>query len=330
MNTQCKTPIAFIFYNRPEITKQVFEKICDQKPTKIYLISDGARPGKNEDNVVAELRDWVESRIDWCAEVHKIYASENMGCKNRIVSGLNEAFRNEDTMIVLEDDCLPNASFFEFCEKMLINYYDRTDVMMISGTNFLAGQYHMKNDYVLSNKPYIWGWATWKRAWNQYDINISDWPQVKENASFVKNCNNKLEYLEFARNLDLVCAGKIDTWDYQWMYCIIKQGGLTIIPKHNLIINCGFNLAIATHTIGRMPEYMKKAFDRTKEFESPIEFIDNLSRDKRYDKKYSNIKLMTRVEEFLIMSKPWTNVCEKFSNMLRLKKDTVSDKRKNN
>ena len=145
------TPIVFIFYNKTETTKQVFTKIREMKPKKLYLVSDGPRKTRvNEKEVVAELRQWVCEQIDWDVSVCKIFSEENMGCKERIVSGLNRVFELEESAIILEDDCLPNHSFFSFCEDMLEYYKNAPQVMMINGSNFAGKKHMIKGDYTFS------------------------------------------------------------------------------------------------------------------------------------------------------------------------------------
>ena len=242
MNNKKKfdTPVLFIIFNRPETTKKVFEAIRKYKPTKLFIAADGSRRGKQ-----GEVERCVEARkiteqIDWPFEVKRLYRDKNLGCKLAVSSAIDWFFKNVEDGIILEDDCLPNSSFFRFCENMLDIYRNDEKVMCISGDNFLPKKMQKKNDYYFSKYVHIWGWATWRRAWKNYDVNIKDWPEIKKKGTINKYFDNFLEKTYWQTLFDAVYRGKINTWDYQFVYHIWKTGGVSVMPNTNLISNIGF------------------------------------------------------------------------------------------
>lgn len=235
------TPITFIFFNRPECTKKVLSVIKEVRPEKLYLVSDGPR-NEQEKKIVLEIRKDVLGEIDWKCDIHKNFSDENLGCRNRVSSGISWVFETEEKSIILEDDCVPDISFFSFCDELLEKYKNDNRVMTISG-NLNIPDYNPCYSYVFSRFLHVWGWATWKRAWDLYDIEMRDYPR---NKKIMKWLPNKLRMAKI-NEMDLVYYQELDTWDFQWQYCIWKNDGLCIKPNVNTIENIGFD-ELATHT----------------------------------------------------------------------------------
>ena len=167
-----ETPIAFFIFRRPETTRRVFEQIRKVKPLKLFVVADGGR-NEEEWKKCHAARAVIEA-VDWPCEVIKNYADKNFGCKIRISSGLDWVFQNTEKAIILEDDTLPHESFFRFSEELLRHYKDNPKIMHISGVNFQQknSDFRCSDSYYFSRLPHIWGWATWKRAWKNYDVNF--------------------------------------------------------------------------------------------------------------------------------------------------------------
>ena len=172
---QLNTPVVFIIFNRPDTTQKVFDEIKKVKPKKLFVISDGPRK-PSEEKLCVETRKIIDG-VDWECEVLKNYSDKNLGLKERISSGLNWVFNNTEEAIILEDDCVPDQSFFKFCEEMLDRYRGNKNIMMIGGSNPLK-DFEIENAYTFSKYYQIWGWATWKRAWDKYDIDMKGWGVV--------------------------------------------------------------------------------------------------------------------------------------------------------
>jgi len=248
MDSNFKTPILFIIFNRLDTTIRVFNEIKKIKPSKLYIVSDGPRLDKiGEKEKCGETRKIIDL-IDWDCQVFKNYSDINLGCKKRVSSGIDWFFKNEEQGIILEDDCLPNNSFFRFCEEMLEKYKEDERIGMISGNNFQFGKIKNEHDYYFSKYSHIWGWATWRRAWQKYDVNLANWPEIKENDRLKSVFNNKKDIYYWSSIFNDVYNGKIDTWDYQWSYTCFMSNYLSVMPAKNLISNIGFGPTGSTHT----------------------------------------------------------------------------------
>jgi hypothetical protein len=236
-------PVVLIIFRRPDTTRRVFEAIRKAQPEKLFIVADGPRDDQPDEKEKCQAaRDIVaNSNIDWDCEVYRDYADENMGCKRRVVSGLNWVFESVDRAIILEDDCVPNKSFFRFQESMLDYYFDDKRIMHIAGSNMgVTGS--MPNDsYFFSRQTFIWGWGTWAGAWKHYDMQIKKWKILRNRGKLWSDIlvNNK-EFRVRRRMWDRVYNGKIDTWDYQWLFAMLTNGGLSVVPNSNLVSNIGF------------------------------------------------------------------------------------------
>ena len=217
----------------------VFESIREVKPKKLYLIADGPKD-KSEEIKCQKTRDVIEGKIDWECDVKKDYSTINLGCAQRITSGLNWVFEKEKKAIILEDDTLPNKSFFKFCEELLIYYEFNFDIFHISGCNFHPQNSKNLEAYFVTSVIHIWGWATWADRWKNYDLDMKSW-QTEEKETFLKRwCPNHKIRRETKKMFDLHCGNKSPwTWDYQWVYTCWKNNGFGVIPSVNLVKNIG-------------------------------------------------------------------------------------------
>jgi hypothetical protein len=242
-----KTPIVFFIFRRPELTEQVFEYIRQSQPSTLFVVADGPRLHRPEDSELCEKTRNIIKQVDWKCKVLTDFSDVNLGCKNRIVSGLNWVFSQVDEAIILEDDCLPSASFFPFCETMLEYYRHDQRTMMISGTNSGLIPPDYPYSYYGSSLARVWGWATWKRAWSHFDLAMEHWPEFKKLGLIDTFCNDEFYKNYWIDELDKVYSGALDSWSYIWMYSYWKQHGLSIVPKYNLVSNLGFGVD-STHT----------------------------------------------------------------------------------
>lgn len=256
MDTVFQTPVLFIIFNRPGTTRLVFNQIKKIKPKKLFVAADGPRPGVLNDKANCSETREIINQIDWDCQIFTLFRDENLGCGKAVSSAINWFFENVEDGIILEDDCLPDESFFAFCSLMLDKYRFDKQVMMISGTNFLFNKarsfslFFTNCDYYFSRNYLIWGWATWKRAWNLYDFELVDWKMQRDVRidKLHKIFKNRCVENYWIENFDKVINKKVDTWDYQWCYCCIFNGGLSLNPKLNLVSNIGL---IGTHGSGK-------------------------------------------------------------------------------
>jgi hypothetical protein len=239
------SPILFIVFNRPETTSQVFESIRAVRPKKLYIAADGPRDNRPEEVTLCNEVRQIVDRVDWPCELMTLYSDKNRGCKLGVSSAIDWFFQNEAEGIILEDDVLPQTNFFLFCDEMLSRYRDDERVMMITGNNLLGANV-VSNEYYFSEFYSVWGWATWKRSWDTYDVTIKDWPN-KQLISYLKHRFNGKLFQYYYSGFNLIRDNKIDTWDHQWTYNCIFNSGYCIVPRANLIRNIG---VYGTHSPG--------------------------------------------------------------------------------
>lgn len=247
---QTSTPILFLIFNRPQHTRKVFGQIRKARPARLYVCADGPRPNVAEDAENCRLARKVIEGVDWDCSVKTLFRDTNAGCRQAVKSGIDWFFQHEDAGIILEDDCLPDLSFFPFCAEMLKKYADDERIMHISGFNPAEQACRgAEASYVWSKFSFVWGWATWRRAWKRYDDSFWNWERhwCKSNSPLANLVGDKTacRYMldKFRRTRD----GEIDTWDYAWFYSVVVNGGWCINAASSLVANIGFD-ETATHT----------------------------------------------------------------------------------
>lgn len=253
MQEQFNCPILFIVFNRPNETLQVFNAIKDKRPSKLYIAADGPRKEKDGEDIKCEQVRNIFTQIDWDCKVIKLYREINLGCGLAVSSAITWFFEQEEMGIILEDDCLPNLSFFDYCDQLLNKYKDDKRIMHISG--FSGGiESSNKYSYHFSVFPRIWGWASWKRAWDLYDFKMKEYAEFESSAGLDKSINNWFTKVFWKLNFVGIISQRIDTWDFQWVYALLSNNGLSINPNTNLIRNIGFS-GDATHTVNSNNEF---------------------------------------------------------------------------
>jgi hypothetical protein len=246
-----RAPVLFLIFNRPEPTRQVFETIRAYQPSKLYVAADGPRSEKTgEWRLCSDTRE-VLKQVDWECEVKTLLRDQNLGCGTAVSEAINWFFDQEEEGIILEDDCLPDPCFFTFCEEMLDRYRDHPEVGSVSGDNFLPRSLHIEQPYGFSKYVQIWGWATWRRFWKNYDFRLAgDWREWMEIIDRTNPVQNQSRYwFQIFKTLQ---AGLIDTWDFQVMFSSWRHGLVHIFPSRNLVTNLGYS-GDATHTNFQSP-----------------------------------------------------------------------------
>jgi len=250
------TPILFLVFNRPDETMEVFNVIKSIKPKKLFVAGDGPRKNFKNDYYLCEKVRSIFNNIDWECEVVKKFNKENLGCKVAVSESINWFFSKVDEGIIIEDDCLPSKSFFYFCNELLKKYKNNKEVMMICGHNPLGVNKEISQDYFFGKYYSIWGWATWKRSWEKYDIEMKDWDKQNKREFLKRTFPNNFFIIENIKtDMDKTKKNKINTWDIQWVYSCVKNNGLSIIPKYNLISNIG---STGTHNMDKNNLFRKK------------------------------------------------------------------------
>lgn len=246
---QLKTPVAFIIFKRPDTTEKVFDRIRYAKPPKLLVIADGPRPDvPGEAEKCAAARAVVE-KVDWPCEVMTNYSEINLGCDPRVASGLDWVFDIVEEAIILEDDCLPDLTFFRFCEELLERFRDDERIMTISGYNFQFGRKRTGYSYYFSKYSHIGAWATWRRAWKHFDMNMTLWPEIRDGGWVNSLFRNKAALIHRITILEKDYHDEFNTWDSAWLLSCWIQNALTVLPNVNLILHIGFGEG-KTHTFG--------------------------------------------------------------------------------
>lgn len=243
-------PVLLLIFNRPNLTQKVFQQIRQARPRQLFIAADGPRYNVPEDKELCAQARQIVDMVDWECQIHTLFRDTNLGCKRAVSSAIDWFFEHIEAGIILEDDCLPHPTFFRFCAELLNRYRDDERIMVISGTNFLLGRRFTPYSYYFSRYNGIWGWATWRRAWQHYDSEMKQWPTLRS-TSWLLDIHGDRVIATYWRNIfDRTYAGKIDSWGYQWLFSCWAQNGLAIHPEEvNLVSNIGFGKA-ATHTKG--------------------------------------------------------------------------------
>ena len=235
-NKELKTAVLFLVFNRPDTTSQVFEVIRQAKPPRLYVAADGPREGKlGEVQCIEEVRT-IATAVDWPCKVITLFRDKNLGCKKGVSSAITWFFEQEEQGIILEDDCLPSPSFFKFCEIMLDKYRENKSVWMINGFN----PHHpgiSSSEYFMSQNPSVWGWASWRDRWVHYALDINYDKKDLYRSTGLKLPDFVIRHYDKA--FYDTSNGKIDTWDYQLSFLILKNNGYVIKSFANLVSNIG-------------------------------------------------------------------------------------------
>jgi len=234
-------PVAFFVFNRPDTTKRVFEQIRAAEPPELFVVADGPREAHPDDvENCAAVREIIDG-VDWECAVHRRFREENVGLPEAVYTGLDWVFEQVPEAIILEDDTVPNADFFRFCETMLDRYHGDTQVMMVNGTNRLETWRDHRQTHHFVTWQDVWGWATWRDAWDEYDPDIEAWgdPEVRDR---IRDHVADEERANYHSNLfDSLYEGGVTGWSRAWRFAMFRNGGLSVMPSRNLVTNVGFD-----------------------------------------------------------------------------------------
>lgn len=227
--------VLFLAFRRPDLTRRVWNAIRAAAPRRVYVACDGPRPDRPDDvAAVAAVRELIDED-DHGLDIVRLYRTENLGCGQAVSTAISWFFENEAEGIILEDDCLPDQTFFGYCTELLKRYRDDSNVMQIAGFNPVSDRYTPDTDYVFTQYGWQWGWATWRRAWKHYDLRMRGWPDFKR-AGLHHGANFWPARVGI---LESTYRGEVDTWDYQWAFAMASRWGLSVVPRVNLIQNIG-------------------------------------------------------------------------------------------
>jgi len=236
-------PVAMLVFNRPAHTARVLDAVRAARPRTLFVIADGARPEKpGEAGAASAVRSLFDG-IDWPCEVVRVFSETNLGCRERIGSGITEVFRQTEACIFLEDDCLPHPTFFTYCAELLARHAGDERVMTISGDGFAnaLGGLHFERSYYFTRYPHIWGWATWRRAWAHFDGSMARWPALRDSGWLRSRFASFEDRLFWTLWFQMCYDGRLNTWDIPWVFNSWVRDGVSICPDRNLVTNIGFD-----------------------------------------------------------------------------------------
>jgi hypothetical protein len=278
------SPVALFIFNRPEITQKIVDVLQNLNLSALFVIADGPRLHKPEDEALCKKTREIVDAAPWACEVYRLYRDTNVGCGLSVSGGLDWVFSQVEHCIILEDDCLPNLTFFRFCTELLDRYRFDEGVMMISGDNYLLHQYPIQTSYTFSIYAHIHGWATWARAWGKYDFYMKDWPELRSITWLTKLLGNRRYAQSWMDNFDLAyyesnTNKNCNFWDFQLMFACWKNNVVNIIPSVNLISNIGYG-EFATMTFDSEHPLAGLAFE---EISFPLKHPDVVVRNYQVD-----------------------------------------------
>ena len=279
------TPILFLIFNRPDTTQEVFNAIKKQRPKYLYVAADGARETKEGEKEICLKTRNIINQIDWDCELKTLFRDKNLGCGKAISSAITWFFENVEEGIILEDDCLPHLDFFYYCEELLEKYRNEPTIKIIGGANFQDGIKRGDASYYFSAYSHIWGWATWKRTWNEYSFTLEEYSKSDFKKTLKTYFPKWTERQVWMDKFLLMKKQAIDTWDYQLSFSIWENNGICIVPNVNLISNIGFG-EDATHTTGNH-QISCLPFEKILPLTHPKQLCINREADEFYYKKYN-------------------------------------------
>jgi len=284
-----KTPLLLIIYNRPDKVKELILSLSKIKPQKIYVFCDGPKT-KSDFVKVEQAKNEIE-KISWTKNVSTNYSQKNNGCKYGVIKALDWFFENEKEGIILEDDCIPNKSFFDFSSQLLDKNRNDQRISLISGTNLGFSDQSDNSSYFFSRNSIIWGWATWSDRWQIYNKYLN----MPRQKLFSKNNIKAAQRFGFSnkliKNIIKSHKGTIDTWDFLWSYFNIIENRLSIVPSYNLITNIGFGNG-STHTKIETSLSNLKKQNMPKDIIHPTSFVSNYKFDKYITNSHKTLYIL--------------------------------------
>ena len=250
-------PVLIIGFNRPSLTRALIQSLSEIRPNQIYFAVDGPRTGNQQDKQLVTEVKRVAHEIDWPCELHTLFRDKNLGLKKAVIGAIDWIFESEEQAIILEDDCHPITDFFEFCAETLSKFESDERVMQISGNCFVQVSDENSHRYYFSTINDIWGWATWKRAWERFEEEIPDFNSMELEEKLESYFKNEQISRWFKRYVKEADSSDSQVWSTHWTLTLINNMGLTVVPQTNLVENVGFTTDATHYTGGAFEKYQK-------------------------------------------------------------------------
>lgn len=233
------SPIVLFVYNRPEHTKRTVESLLKNTlagKSALFIFSDGAKNDSDTMKVNA-VRDYLKT-IKGFIKIEIVLREKNFGLANSVISGITAIFKQNDRVIVIEDDIISSSSFLNFMNKALAFYQEEKTIYSISGYPYpIKIPTTYRKDIFISYRASSWGWGTWKDRWEKVD-----W-EVKDFSTFIsdKKTQNLFDRggQDLTQMLKAQMKGKIDSWAIRWVYAHFKNNAYCLYPIVPLCKNIG-------------------------------------------------------------------------------------------
>lgn len=275
-----EVPLLLLIFNRPKALQQVMQALRTIKPRYLYIAADGPRLGKPGEKETTDAARQVALSVDWACEVKTLFRDENLGCRLAVSGAIDWFFDNVDSGVILEDDCVPDPSFFLFAAELLEHYRDDERIMAITAKHHGAAGLQRSKSYFFSRYNHCWGWASWRRAWQFYDHDMVQWPDLRDTEWLLDvGSGSRTFRRHWTKIFDSVYSGKIDSWAYRWTFSCWAQSALSVLPTRNLVSNIGFD-SDATHTTTAKN---REGIAGLEEMEFPLEHPSTMIRAARAD-----------------------------------------------
>ncbi len=281
MTEALEIPVVMIVFNRADRARAVFERVRAAKPRKLYVVADGPRAGIAADpDSCAAAREIVDE-VDWDCEVVRDFSETNLGCGGRILSGLDRVFAENESAIVIEDDCLPDPSFFGYCADALEHHANDDQIFAVTGAKYPCEPRTAPNSYRFTRMFNGWGWAGWRRSWQSVDWDMADYPAFRDARVMDKKARSKLEAEFFMNGFEKGYTREIERWDWAVMFSAYQHQQYFLTPDRNLISNTGWGEDATQskqvgHILGNLPTY-----DMPLPLRHPGDVIEDIENDKR-------------------------------------------------
>jgi hypothetical protein len=279
-----ETPVLMIVFNRPDRTQQVFERIRDAQPKRFYISADGPRENRPDDRESTRAVREFANQVDWDCQVQTLFRDRNLGLRLAIKTGLDWFFECEEEGIILEDDCVPDPTFFPYAAELLDRYRHDDRIATIDGTNYLLETQKFESSYYFTKYLFVWGWASWRRVWRDYDVQMRTWPKFRDEGRLDRVFAHPRSLRYWTRIFDQTYDETISTWDYQFFYSQMVNSRMSIAPARNLIFNTGWG-AESTNTLNMNPEMGMATFP----MEFPLKHPTFMVPDERADQFTENL-----------------------------------------
>lgn len=266
-----KTGIAIFAYNRSWHLQQVLDGVQkNENIDKLYIFHDGLKCEYHRKEW-EKVREIIEN-ISWCETICN-YSDKNKGLARSIIDGINFVLKSNDTVIVLEDDCVPTANFISFMKQCFEKYYNDKKVYSVTGYAWPINLPIDSYDIYGCGRISSWGWGTWKDRWEQYRIDNNILKCMKDDEN--KSKELAIWGSDLEQTLIKNLKGQTDSWAVYWALCVLEKGGICINPYKSLIQNIGMD-GTGVHC-GKTEQFrVKTSNDLLTEFFLPdrIEILD--------------------------------------------------------